>query len=43
MIHRDSKKAIHDAKKKKFSDLYNWLNTKEGEKCVYKLINQRDI
>ncbi|MEJ4568238.1 hypothetical protein SJ939_15570, partial [Enterococcus faecium] len=39
---RDSKKAIYDAKNLAFSDLYNRLDTKEGERCMYKLANQRD-
>ena len=39
---RDSKKIIYDAKNLAFSDLYNRLDTKEGERCMYKLAKQRD-
>jgi len=39
---KDAKKAICDAKTLAFSDLYNRLDTKEGERYMYKLAKQRD-
>ena len=42
MARRDCKKAISDAKNLAFSDLYNKLDTKDGERCMYKLAKQRD-
>ena len=39
---REAKKEVAQAKNKAFDDeLYEWLNTKEGEKTLYRLARQR--
>lgn len=39
---RESKRIICDAKNSAFSDLYDKLDTKEGERYMYKLAKQRE-